>query len=170
MCNRCLEQNTNLTIKGKKRKHFTDVVKNMVFSQTVKNIHLSVVLRIEFFFCAEREKKNVILSKCTKWQHIWEYNAHHTFINEQLQSLINMASQHANLQLWVHLFWENLTYFGFFFNTKYFWKYTVIYNTYVFLILFSFIYIPNIDISKKYTIHCEIQKKITKRRLPPFIR
>lgn len=27
MCNRCLEQNTNLTIKGKKRKHFTDVVK-----------------------------------------------------------------------------------------------------------------------------------------------
>lgn len=67
MCNRCLEQNTNLTIKGKKkRKHFTDVVKNMVFSQTVKNIHLSVVLRIEFFFCAEREKKNVILSKCTK--------------------------------------------------------------------------------------------------------
>lgn len=50
MCNRCLEQNTNLTIKGKKkRKHFTDVVKNMVFSQTVKNIHLSVVLRIEFF-------------------------------------------------------------------------------------------------------------------------
>lgn len=132
MCNRCLEQNTNLTIKGKKRKHFTDVVKNMVFSQTVKNIHLSVVLRIEFFFCAEREKKNVILSKCTKWQHIWEYNAHHTFINEQLQSLINMASQHANLQLWVHLFWENSTYFGFFFNTKYFWKYTVIYNTYVF--------------------------------------
>lgn len=58
MCNRYLEQNTNLTIKGKKRKHFTDVVKNMVFSQTVKNIHLSVVLRIEFFFlCREREKK-----------------------------------------------------------------------------------------------------------------
>lgn len=122
MCNRCLEQNTNLTIKGKKRKHFTDVVKNMVFSQTVKNIHLSVVLRIEFFFCAEREKKNVILSKCTKWQHIWEYNAHHTFINEQLQSLINMASQHANLQLWVHLFWENLTYFCFFFQHKVFLK------------------------------------------------
>lgn len=27
-----------LNNKGKKRKHFTDVVKNMVFSQTVKNI------------------------------------------------------------------------------------------------------------------------------------
>lgn len=54
-----LGTNTNLTIKGKKRKHFTDVVKNMVFSQTVKNIHLSVVLRIEFFFCAEREKKKM---------------------------------------------------------------------------------------------------------------
>lgn len=100
-----------------------------MFSQTVKNIHLSVVLRIEFFFCAEREKKNVILSKCTKWQHIWEYNAHHTFINEQLQSLINMASQHANLQLWVHLFWENLTYFWFFLTQSIFenilYKYTI---------------------------------------------
>lgn len=147
MCNRCLEQNTNLTIKGKKRKHFTDVVKNMVFSQTVKNIHLSVVLRIEFFFCAEREKKNVILSKCTKWQHIWEYNAHHTFINEQLQSLINMASQHANLQLWVHLFWKSLTYFCFFFNTKYFWKYTVIYNTSTFQIL---IFLKSILYTAKY--------------------
>lgn len=57
MCNRCLEQNTNLTIKGKKRKHFTDVVKNMVFSQTVKNIHPSVVLRIEFFFVQRERKK-----------------------------------------------------------------------------------------------------------------
>lgn len=57
MCNRCLEQNTNLTIKGKKRKHFTDVVKNMMFSQTVKNIHLSVVLRIEFFFVQRERKK-----------------------------------------------------------------------------------------------------------------
>lgn len=157
MCNRCLEQNTNVTIKGKKRKHFTDVVKKTWCLVKLWKISIfQLCWGLNFFFCAEREKKNVILSKCTKWQHIWEYNAHHTFINEQLQSLINMASQHANLQLWVHLFWENLTYFGFFFNTKYFWKYTVIYNTYVFLILFSFIYIPNIDISKKYTIHCEI--------------
>lgn len=52
-----LGTNTNLTIKGKKRKHFTDVVKNMVFSQTVKNIHLSVVLRIEFFFVQRERKK-----------------------------------------------------------------------------------------------------------------
>lgn len=43
MCNRCLEQNTNLTIKGKKRKHFTDVVKNMVFSQTEKYPSFSCV-------------------------------------------------------------------------------------------------------------------------------
>lgn len=156
MCNRCLEQNTNLTIKGKKRKHFTDVVKTWCLVKLWKISIFQLCWGLNFFFVQRERKKNVILSKCTKWQHIWEYNAHHTFINEQLQSLINMASQHANLQLWVHLFWENLTYFGFFFNTKYFWKYTVIYNTYVFLILFSFIYIPNIDISKKYTIHCEI--------------
>lgn len=170
MCNRYLEQNTNLTIKGKKRKHFTDVVKNMVFSQTVKNIHLSVVLRIEFFFlCREREKKCDIVEmykmttylriQCTSYIHQWAI----TIINKYGLSTCKSPIVSSS-------FLRKFNLFRFFFNTKYFWKYTVIYNTYVFLFLFSFIYIPNIDISKKYTIHCEIQKKITKRRLPPFIR
>lgn len=59
MYNRCLEQNINLTIKGKK-KHFTGVVKNMAFSQTVKNIHLSVVLRINSLVCRERKKGEIV--------------------------------------------------------------------------------------------------------------
>lgn len=170
MCNRCLEQNTNLTIKGKKRKHFTDVVKNMVFSQTVKNIHLSVVLRIDFFFCAEREKKKCdivemykmttyLRIQCTSYIYQWAITIINKYGLPTCKSPIVSSS-----------FLRKFNLFRVFFNTKYFWKYTVIYNTYVLVILFSFIYIPNIDISKKYTIHCEIPKKITKRRLPPFIR
>lgn len=170
MCNRCLEQNTNLTIKGKKRKHFTDVVKNMVFSQTVKNIpSFSCVEDWIFFLCREREKKCDIVEmykmttylriQCTSYIYQWAITIINKYGLPTCKSPIVSSS-----------FLRKFNLFRFFFNTKYFWKYTVIYNTYVFLILFSFIYIPNIDISKKYTIHCEIQKKITKRRLPPFIR
>lgn len=170
MCNRCLEQNTNLTIKGKKRKHFTDVVKNMVFSQTVKNIHLSVVLRIEFFFlCREREKKCDIVEmykmttylriQCTSYIYQWAITIINKYGLPTCKSPIVSSS-----------FLRKFNLFRFFFNTKYFWKYTVIYNTYIFLILFSFIYIPNIDISKKVYYTLRNIKKITKRRLPPFIR
>lgn len=132
MCNRCLEQNTNLTIKGKKRKHFTDVVKNMVFSQTVKNIHLSVVLRIEFFFCAERKKKKCdivemykmttyLRIQCTSYIYQWAITIINKYGLPTCKSPIVSSS-----------FLRKFNLFRFFFNTKYFWKYTVIYNTYVF--------------------------------------
>lgn len=156
MCNRCLEQNTNLTIKGKKRKHFTDVVKKSWCLVKLWKISIfQLCWGLNFFLCREREKKCDIVEmykmttylriQCTSYIYQWAITIINKYGLPTCKSPIVSSS-----------FLRKFNLFRFFFNTKYFWKYTVIYNTYVFLILFSFIYIPNIDISKKYTIHCEI--------------
>lgn len=104
----------------------------MVFSQTVKNIHLSVVLRIEFFFCAERKKKKCdivemykmttyLRIQCTSYIYQWAITIINKYGLPTCKSPIVSSS-----------FLRKFNLFRFFFNTKYFWKYTVIYNTYVF--------------------------------------